>query len=120
MMEDLHYQYMVFQTNAMNNTLQDLGQFSQLDLLCSTLDNDEYEVAEISFNFWYSLSELLYRQDDQQLNQAFSPYIQRVILSLCKHVQLDTDLVSACTISSIYSPPCTTTFCSNVHINFDT
>lgn len=76
--------------------LQGLGSFSQLELLCSTLENDSYEVAEISFNFWYNLSEHLYQLDDQSLSSQFSPYVQRVILSLCKHVQLDFDHVSTC------------------------
>ena len=58
------------------------------------MEYESYEVAEISFNFWYRLSESLYQADDSSLNAQFSPYIQRVILSLCKHVQLDIDHVS--------------------------
>lgn len=73
---------------------QGLGSFTHLDLLCATLENDSYEVAEISFNFWYNLSELIYRMADDELNEQFSPYVQRVIISLCKHIQLDPDLVS--------------------------
>ncbi|XP_067945637.1 transportin-3-like isoform X2 [Watersipora subatra] len=68
-----------------------LGSFSQLELICSTLDNEAFEVAEICFNFWYSLSESLYQLDDSSLNAQFSPFVQKVILSLCNHVKLDTD-----------------------------
>ena len=70
-----------------------MGNFSQLELICATLENESYEVAEISFNFWYNLSEHLYHLDNKDLNLQFSPYIQRVILSLCRHVQLDGDHV---------------------------
>ena len=57
------------------------------------MDNDSYEVAEISYNFWYILSELIYKRDDPELNQLFAPYVHRVLMSICKHIQLDKDMV---------------------------
>lgn len=52
------------------------------------------QVAEITFNFWYRLSEELYQRNNQVLTQVFRPYVQRLIIALCRHCQLDSDHVS--------------------------
>ena len=53
-----------------------------------------FQVAEITFNFWYRLSEELYQRNNQALTQVFRPYVQRLIIALCRHCQLDSDHVS--------------------------
>ncbi|KAK3585736.1 hypothetical protein CHS0354_020305 [Potamilus streckersoni] len=70
---------------------QGLGDFKILELLLMCIGHHQYEVAEITFNFWYKLSEELYQKNDQDLNEIFKPYIQRLIIALCVHCQIDMD-----------------------------
>ncbi|XP_029646320.1 transportin-3 [Octopus sinensis] len=70
---------------------QGLGDFTSLDLLLTCVGHHLYEVAEITFNFWYRLSEELYHKNDSQMNEIFRPYIQRLIVALCRHCQLEPD-----------------------------
>ena len=58
------------------------------------------DTAEISFNFWYRLSEELYQRSVQEITDVFKPYIQRLIVALCRHCQIEPDHVS---IRQIYS-----------------
>ena len=51
-------------------------------------------MADITFNFWYRLSELLYQRNSDDLTNIFKPYIARLVVALCKHCQIDTDHVS--------------------------
>lgn len=53
------------------------------------------QVADITFNFWYRLSECLYKENNLQLNGVFKPYVERLIIALCRHCQFDTDHVSS-------------------------
>ena len=84
-----------------------LGLLSMLDILLECVAHPDYEVSEvelvmafkfancqiadITFNVWYRLSEELLRQNDDRLNKLFMPYIERLISLLCKHCQLDED-----------------------------
>ncbi|XP_013416764.1 transportin-3 [Lingula anatina] len=70
---------------------QGLGDFRTLEILCTCVGHHQYEIAEITFNFWYRLSEMLYQRNDEIMNRMFSPYIQRLIIALCRHCQLDPD-----------------------------
>ena len=49
------------------------------------------QIAEITFNVWYRLSEELTKISDSQLNEIFCPYIRKLISHLCIHCQLDED-----------------------------
>ena len=49
------------------------------------------QIAEITFNVWYRLSEELTKINDSQLNEVFHPYIRKLISHLCIHCQLDED-----------------------------
>lgn len=51
------------------------------------------QVAEITFNFWYRLSEELYQRNTTELTDIFKPYIQRLIVAMCRHCQLESDHV---------------------------
>ena len=51
------------------------------------------QVADITFNFWYRLSEEIYRKDKDRLTNMFQPYIGRLIIALCRHCQFDPDMV---------------------------
>ena len=53
------------------------------------------QVAEVTFNYWYKLSEDLYNKDSTQLNEVYKPFIQRLIVALCQHCQMDPDHVSS-------------------------
>ena len=49
------------------------------------------QVADITFNVWYRLSEELIKLNDEQLCEMFKPYVQRLVSHLCVHCQLDED-----------------------------
>ena len=52
------------------------------------------QVAEITFNFWYKLSEVLYRKNSDEINSCFRPSIERLFEALYRHCQIDVDHVS--------------------------
>ncbi|KAL5010143.1 hypothetical protein ScPMuIL_012448 [Solemya velum] len=70
---------------------QGLGDFRILELLLTCIGHHQYEVAEITFNLWYRLSEELYQKNAELLNELFKPYVQRLIIALCRHCQMDQD-----------------------------
>ncbi|CAK1600531.1 unnamed protein product [Parnassius mnemosyne] len=61
----------------------------ELALVC--VGHHDYEVAEITFNLWYRLSEEVYQRDQQPLTDAFKPHIERLIEALARHCQLEPD-----------------------------
>ena len=71
--------------------LQGLGDLRTLDLLLLCMDHPQFEVAEISFNFWYRLSETLYSRHDETLSLNFVAYIRRLLSNLWKHCRMETD-----------------------------
>lgn len=52
------------------------------------------KVAQITFNLWYRLSEILYQKNSDDLNSVFRPHIERLIGALCRHCQMEPDHVS--------------------------
>ncbi|XP_069128619.1 transportin-3-like [Argopecten irradians] len=70
---------------------QGLGDLRILEILLTCVGHHLYEVTEITFNFWYRLSEDLYQRSQDMLTDIFKPYIQRLIIALCNHCQMDTD-----------------------------
>uniref|UniRef100_A0A671QMZ0 Transportin-3 n=1 Tax=Sinocyclocheilus anshuiensis TaxID=1608454 RepID=A0A671QMZ0_9TELE len=70
---------------------QGMGDLRTLELLLICAGHPQYEVVEISFNFWYRLGENLYKMNDPELHRVFKPYIQRLLHSLARHCQLDPD-----------------------------
>ncbi|CAB3372965.1 Hypothetical predicted protein [Cloeon dipterum] len=62
-----------------------------LDLVLMCVGHHDYEVAEITFNLWYRLSEELYVKNKEDLNAVFSPYVERLIVALCRHCQIEPD-----------------------------
>lgn len=70
---------------------QGLGDFKVLELLLMCIGHHQYEVAEVTFNFWHKLSEELYQRNKTELNDVFKPYVQRLIIALCRHCQMDPD-----------------------------
>ncbi|XP_013855080.1 transportin-3 isoform X2 [Austrofundulus limnaeus] len=70
---------------------QGMGDLRTLELLLICAGHPQYEVVEISFNFWYRLGEHLYKINDANLHSIFRPYIQRLLHCLARHCQLDTD-----------------------------
>lgn len=51
------------------------------------------KVAQITFNLWYRLSEILYQKNCDGLNAVFRPHIERLIGALCRHCQMEPDHV---------------------------
>lgn len=62
-----------------------------LDLILICVGHHDYEVAEITFNLWYLLSEELYQKNNKALTDIFRPYIERLITALCRHCQMEPD-----------------------------
>ncbi|XP_015607153.1 transportin-3 isoform X2 [Cephus cinctus] len=62
-----------------------------LDLVLMCVGHHDYEVAEITFNLWYRLSEVLYQRNSDDLNSVFKPHIERLIAALCRHCQMEPD-----------------------------
>ncbi|CAG2235276.1 MTR10 [Mytilus edulis] len=67
------------------------GDLGILDLLLTCVGHHLYEVAEITFNVWYRLSEELYQRHEDPAIETFKPYIQRLIVAMCRHCQMDQD-----------------------------
>uniref|UniRef100_A0A4X2K2B4 Transportin 3 n=1 Tax=Vombatus ursinus TaxID=29139 RepID=A0A4X2K2B4_VOMUR len=70
---------------------QGLGDLRTLELLLICAGHPQYEVVEISFNFWYRLGEHLYKTDDAVILSIFKAYIQRLLHALARHCQLEPD-----------------------------
>lgn len=62
-----------------------------LDLVLICVGHHDYEVAEITFNLWYRLSEEVYQKNSQGLTELFRPYIERLVTALCRHAQMEPD-----------------------------
>ncbi|EPY81107.1 transportin-3 isoform 2 [Camelus ferus] len=70
---------------------QGLGDLRTLELLLICAGHPQYEVVEISFNFWYRLGEHLYKTNDEVIHGIFKAYIQRLLHALARHCQLEPD-----------------------------
>lgn len=62
-----------------------------LDLVLICVGHHDYEVAEITFNLWYLLSEDLYQKNSKSLTELFRPYVERLVTALCRHCQVEPD-----------------------------
>lgn len=65
--------------------------FKMLDLALTCVGHHDYEVAEITFNLWYSLSEELYQKNNKAVTDAFKPFVERLVYALCRHCQMEPD-----------------------------
>lgn len=70
---------------------QDLGTLDTLELLLVCVGHHDFEVAEITFNVWYRLSEALYKVENDVLNKIFQPYVERLIIALTRHCEMEPD-----------------------------
>ncbi|XP_060821726.1 transportin-3 [Bombus pascuorum] len=63
-----------------------------LDLVLVCVGHHDYEVAQITFNLWYRLSDIiLYQKNSEDLYAVFRPHIERLIGALCRHCQMEPD-----------------------------
>ncbi|VDK43028.1 unnamed protein product [Anisakis simplex] len=69
----------------------DLGDLKSLEMLLLLAGYHDYSLVEMTFNFWYRLSEYLYERNDDDLIFTFKPYIERYIMALYKHCRIDSD-----------------------------
>nr|XP_054774604.1 transportin-3-like [Lytechinus pictus] len=70
---------------------QGFGDLRTLDAVLTCVGHPQSEVAEITFNFWYRLSEIIYKRDSRELTEMYRPHIERLIHSLSVHCQIDSD-----------------------------
>ena len=82
-----------FLTRMINNSTPSTPHYTikVLDSLIMCVGHFDFEVAQITFNVWYKLSEDLYQKNNEELTQLFERYIERLIEALYKHCQLDSD-----------------------------
>ncbi|XP_017783001.1 PREDICTED: transportin-3 [Nicrophorus vespilloides] len=62
------------------------------DLILMCVGHHDYEVAAITFNLWFLLSEELCQKNSKLLIEMFRPYIERLVTALCRHCQMEPDL----------------------------
>lgn len=62
-----------------------------LDSLIMCVGHFDFEVAQITFNVFYKLSEELYEKNNAELTKIFERHVERLIEALYKHCQLDAD-----------------------------
>jgi len=62
-----------------------------LDLVLTCCGHPDYEVPDITFNLWYRLGEELFTRNDDALIAVFRPYVERLLLALCRHCQMEPD-----------------------------
>ncbi|KAI9585971.1 transportin-3 [Glossina fuscipes] len=62
-----------------------------LDLVLICVGHFDYEVAEITFNLWYSLSEELFQRNNDTLTAHFKPHIERLLGALYRLAQMESD-----------------------------
>ncbi|EDO32037.1 predicted protein [Nematostella vectensis] len=70
---------------------RDLGDLRTLSILLSCVQHNQYEIAEITFNFWYRLSEAIFKTEDDSKSNVFKPYIEKLIESLSSHCRMEAD-----------------------------
>lgn len=68
-----------------------LGDLRTLTILLTCVKHHQYEVAEVTFNFWYRLSEALFKARNDAKTAIFRQYFQTLIEALCVHCRLDSD-----------------------------
>lgn len=82
-----------FLPRMVNDSTQEAPHYTvkALDMLLMCVGHFDFEVAQVTFNVWYKLSEDLYHRNDDWLTKHFRNYIERLIEALYKHCQLDAD-----------------------------
>lgn len=82
-----------FLDKMINTELEQQPHYSikSLDLVLNCIGHYDYEVAELTFSFWYRLSEELYQKNNDELSNHFRPYIERLIFSLYRLSQMEPD-----------------------------
>lgn len=74
-----------------NSPGKDLGDLRTLTIILTCVKHYQYEVAEVTFNFWYRLSEALYKTENDDKIALFRPYFETLIEALCVHCRLEAD-----------------------------
>lgn len=82
------------QGNAGNVTYKQLKSGFAVFLNCGLAHLYICQVAEVTFNFWYRLSEALFKGEDEAKTALFRPYFESLFEALCVHCRLETDAVS--------------------------
>ncbi|GAB0086294.1 transportin-3 [Sergentomyia squamirostris] len=82
-----------FLTRMLENSVYSGPHYSikALDLVLNCVGHYDYEVAEITFNLWFRLSEDLYNLNNDHLTNHFKPHIERLIGALVRHSQMEPD-----------------------------
>lgn len=82
-----------FLDKMINTELEQQPHYSikSLDLVLNCIGHYDYEVAELTFPFWYRLSEELYQKNNDELSNHFRPYIERLLFSLYRLSQMEPD-----------------------------
>lgn len=82
-----------FLTKMVNEDLKKQPHYAieSFNLVLNCVGHYDYEVAEITFNLWYRLSEELYQKNDDELTGHFRPFIERLLTALYRLSQMEPD-----------------------------
>ena len=64
---------------------------SILDTVLLCCSHPDYKLPDVTFNLWYRLSAELYTRNVDSLVAVFKGHIERLIVSLCRHCQMEPD-----------------------------
>ncbi|XP_065647772.1 transportin-3 isoform X2 [Hydra vulgaris] len=78
-----------FMEPILTNPGNGAGSLQTLDLVLSLAEHPNYEVSEISFNFWYRFSECISDNTPQEMYGVFKPYITKLIFLLCQRAEFE-------------------------------
>ncbi|KAK3701544.1 hypothetical protein QZH41_020530, partial [Actinostola sp. cb2023] len=70
---------------------KNLGDLQTLTILLTCVQHNQYEVAEVTFNFWYRLSESIFKLQDEAQLSLFKPYFEKLVEALSLHCRMEPD-----------------------------
>ncbi|XP_020909780.1 transportin-3 [Exaiptasia diaphana] len=68
-----------------------LGDLQTLNFLLTCVQHNQYEIAEVTFNFWYRLSESIFKLQNENQVAIFKPYFEKLIAALSLHCRMEPD-----------------------------
>ena len=77
-------------SEQLNNSFSNIPALKIIDLILHCIAHYDYEVAEITFHFWFRFTELIHKKASGLL-PLFSSISNKLILGLTRHCQLECD-----------------------------
>uniref|UniRef100_A0AC34GR35 Importin N-terminal domain-containing protein n=1 Tax=Panagrolaimus sp. ES5 TaxID=591445 RepID=A0AC34GR35_9BILA len=84
-----------FLEEIVNHTGGPLSDLRTIELVLQIVNYHDYALVELTFNIWYRLSEFIFQVTEDvnyaALMDSFRPFIEKYILALHRHCQIDVD-----------------------------